>query len=402
MPLSYSANQPISVSRASTGKWLLLFFSIALAAVTILALQFLDRFYVETEQLLDDIQFAQDSGPWIEKGNSNASVSEGRLTLSNTAGANQSVYQNVAVDTPAFYQFDFEAGTNDVVPISEEEWARATVAVIFRNAEGERTGSQTISRLVGTESMMSFSSQVLIREDVSSIDYAFQLFRSHGEFTVTNPVVSRLAELPLYTGVKIAIIVAWIALIALLGFVVMKYAGVWYFAALALCGGVALVGVMMPEALMTELTQRMSARLPEAFLNGSREVLGKIYAGNAFVNEGSEISKIGHFLIFALLGILLGLWWQKIGIEFAIICIGAFAFCTEALQMLVNGRTTSTGDLITDTVGGIFGLIIGAFLLWCFQSVKKLVKKSPDPDDDSDPDDYSDPMRDLDAGYENR
>lgn len=98
----------------------------------------------------------------------------------------------------------------------------------------------------------------------------------------------------------------------------------------------------------------------------------------------------------------MGLWWQKIGIEFAIICIGAFAFCTEALQMLVNGRTTSTGDLITDTVGGIFGLIIGAFLLWCFQSVKKLVKKSPDPDDDSDPDDYSDPMRDLDAGYENR
>lgn len=379
--------------RAQVGKWVLVVLAVVLAIVTIYSLRNIDRFFVEKEQLLVDPQFLSGKAHWEEQGSSKISTSGNQLVITNNLGASHSVFQTVAVEPPAFYRFDFDAGVKDVVPTREDVWAKASAAVVFYDKNGERRGSTTIAYLEGSQAIKSYSENLLIRES-ASIEFAFRLFSAGGEFMIANPVISRLQEFPFYKNVRIAIVVAWLLFSGLLLFLLWRLAGAWNLLALiALCGA-ALVGVMMPEAMMSAVNQKIAGLLPQIFFTESRRLLGFIYEGNKFISAGSEVSKVGHFIVFTLLGVFAGLRWKKVGIFFALACIAVFAFVTEALQMLVNGRMTSVGDLITDIVGGIIGLAIGVALLWCFQAMRRLVKKP-----DQTPEEYSANSENFDENY---
>ena len=54
--------------------------------------------------------------------------------------------------------------------------------------------------------------------------------------------------------------------------------------------------------------------------------------------------------------------WRKYGIYFALAAIAVLALATEALQTMVYGRTTSVGDLVVDTAGGLTGLLVGVLI----------------------------------------
>ncbi len=376
--MNYSIDPLCQSRRVKVVKWALLSLSVLLAMLTISSLRYVDRFYVEQAQLLEDPVFLSGKIQWKQKGRGEVATSGNRLTITNNIGSNHIVFQNVVVDTPSFYQFEFDAGVKNVEPTSDEDWARASVAIIFRDTNGERTGSTMLADLVGSQAIKSFSEKLLLRESLGSIDLAFRLYNSKGQFTVANPIVSRLQEFPFYQKIRSTLVFSWFFVLAILIFLLVRLASIRNLFALAFLVTVALAGVVMPEGIMTAVNQKIAGLLPQSLLTESRRLLGLLYDGNKFINPGAEVSKIGHFLIFTLLGIFAGFNWQKIGIFFAIISIASFAFVTEALQMLVNGRTTSVGDLITDVVGGFFGLVIGIILVWCVQAVRKL-KKIPDP-----------------------
>ncbi len=366
----------VPAGRSQLLKWAVLSVAVGLAILTVFSLRSVDRFYVEKEQLLEDAQFLSGKTHWKEKGSSQTSTAGNRIVITNNLGASHSVFQNVVVDTPAFYKIDFDAGVRDVVPAGKEKWARAGVAVIYRDKNGKRTGSSTVVGLVGSKAIQPYSKTLLLWKDLGSVDISFRLYNAGGEFVVANPAMSRLQEFPFYKNMRMGIVVAWCILLLALVYLLFRFGGIWNLLVVMTLGGVAIVGVMMPESTMTILNQWLAGLIPTSFLTESRRILGFVYEGNRFVNPGSEVSKIGHFVVFSLLGFFAGLRWQKIGLLFALTCIAAFAFITEALQTLVYGRTTSFGDLIIDMIGGAIGLVIGVFLLWCYQSLKTLLRES--------------------------
>ena len=355
-------DSPQSTHGSGRLKWVLLLIVLLLSALTYLAMRHVDRFGIETEQLLEDPGFLEGDSHWNIEGSSDTSYTDKQLKITNNPGASNSVFQNVVVDTPAFYRFSYDAGVNEVVPTSPEEWALASIAVIYRDEGGERTSSKMITMLSGTEPSTAYTEDLLLTESIASIDFAVRLYRAGGEFFVSNPIMSRLEELALYKGVRIAIVVAWLLLTAVIVFFSLRVLKIWHLLILAACGGAALVGTMMPEALMTVVSQKVAGLMPESFLSGLRTVLGRIYTDNNFAHAGTEVSKLGHFVVFAFFGLFAGLLWRKYGIYFALAAIAVLALATEALQTMVYGRTTSVGDLVVDTAGGLTGLLVGVLI----------------------------------------
>ena len=211
----------------------------------------------------------------------------------------------------------------------------------------------------------------MFAETIASIDVAARLYRAGGEFFLTEPVMSKLMELPLFKGVRIAVVLAWLMLCAAIAFFSVRVLKIWQLLMLAGLGGAALVGAMLPEPSMTVITQKVAGLFPESVLTNLRTVLGNIYTDNKFAHAGTEISKLGHFMVFACFGLVMGLMWRRCGIYFGIAAIVVLALATEALQTMVYGRTTSTGDLIVDVLGGLTGLFFGVLIAGLLASVIK-------------------------------
>lgn len=333
-----------------------------LSLVTYLVTQFVDRFGVEEEQLLQNASFLDDGANWQKQGPQPVDFQDNQVRIHNGPGASQAVFQNLEVDTPAYYRFSYSAETKEVVSTSPEDWALASVAVIYYDDNGERTGSKTLASLVGTESAAHFTEDILLIDTVASIDFAARLYRAGGEFVVSDPIVTRLKELTTYKAFRYFIIAAWVLLLGFIFYAVAQVCRLWQVLILAGLAGVALLGTMMPEAIMTVLTQKVAGLLPESFLVELRSILSRLYGESRFSEAGTEVSKLGHFLIFLCFGLFVGLVWRRCGIYYAIAAILVFSIVTEVLQTLVYGRTTNISDLILDNTGGLIGLVIGVGL----------------------------------------
>lgn len=230
--------------------------------------------------------------------------------------------------------------------------------------------------LSGTQPSSQFTEDVLLTDSVASVDFSARLYRAGGEFSVSEPVVSRLKELPVYKGVRYSIIVAWVVLLVFIVYVTHRFIRVWQMLLLLAMVGGTLVGTMLPEATMTLLTQRVAGLVPEPYLIKLRCILASIYGQGRFSDAGTEMSKLGHFLVFICFGLFAGFQWRKSGIYYALAAILVFAVVTEALQTLVYGRTTNIGDLIVDGAGALLGLVVGIVLA---AGISLFIKPPPVP-----------------------
>lgn len=354
---------------------ILLVLAMVLALVTQFCMQHLERFYVSETQLLVDPQYSAGGSHWDEKGRGVTSFLDNRVTIINSADVNHSVFQNIKVDALEYYRFSIKAGVEGVVPGSSEDWALASVYVIYRDETGNRIGSSSISRLKGSKQPLTYSKQLLMMKSVSSIDLAFRLLRAEGKFTVSEPVVSRLQEYLFFKILRILIIFAWLVFAAVTAWMVFRVLKVWQMLLYIVLVGIALVGTMMPGDLLSDLTVKIADLLPESLLVGMQAVLSGVYGESNFTDPGRGVSKLGHVLIFLCIGILAGLSWHRIGVIFAATCLAVFALVTEALQTFVFGRSTTFSDIVLDCVGGFSGLFIGLLIIFVIELVKSPAEK---------------------------
>lgn len=344
-------------------KWAILVTALLFSVLTYFFTHFVVRFGVEKEQLLRNDTFAHGAAEWQEEGSEVVDFGNNQVKIANSPGASHAVSQNIVVDVPAFYRFGYTLQVNEVVPDSPEEWALASVAVIYYDADGKRSGSRMLSSLSGTEPPRRFSEELLLRESVASVDFSVRLYRAGGELILSDPVVSQLRELTVYKALMISVIVLWTMLSAFIVYLLMRFFRAGQVLTLAAMASIALIGVMMPETTMTELTHKLAGEVPGPSLVHLRSILSVLYADNKFSAAGTEVSKLGHFTIFMCFGVFAGLYWRRCGIYFAFAAIFVFAVVTEALQTLVYGRTTNYIDLILDTAGGLLGLVFGIVLV---------------------------------------
>lgn len=363
-------------------KWLVLILLLILSLATLFALQNVDRFYDEKAQLLSDPEFLEGDRHWGVAQPSGIVYSGKRLSITNGPGASNRVFQNILVETPAYVRFSFDGGAKNIVP-GEQDWARASGTIIYRNKAGERVGSKMIATFDGTSAMKSFSHTELLREHLGSVDISFRLLESVGTFNVGNPVFSVLQEYPFYKNLKKIIIGFWVVAIAFLAFLALRVLSWLQVSVLMLLGVGVLAGTLMPEFMMSAINFKLASALPESILSNTRRILTGVYGIEKLAGPGAEVSKLGHFIAFALIGVVVGFVSNRIGVIFGAACIVVFALLSEALQFLVGGRTPSMSDLAIDSSGGLLGLIIGLICLLLFGLFRAQAKTTSEVPDDS-------------------
>lgn len=357
-------------------KWLILAMLLLLSLLTMYLLVSVDRFHVANPQLLIDPQFQQGNRFWQESGSEQVTFDGESASILNSSGASHSISQNVKIDTPAYIQFSFTGSSNNVVPGSKE-WARASGTIIYRDRQGDRVSSHMSAVLDGTIENKKYTHLELLREQLGSIDIVFRLLQAGGEFTVSDPVLSLLEEAPFYNKMKVIILVVWLGLLfwlSVTAYRMMSRKLLSLFMVLAIAVAIA---VLMPQHLMVEITQKIAASTPHLFLSSTRTFLFQVFGINDLAGTGAEVSKLGHFAAFLLIGLLASRVSFQLGVIFTVAAISVFALLTESLQLLVVGRSPRVSDFALDVAGGVIGLLLGVCCHYIYAFTKHKFSEQP-------------------------
>ena len=345
-------------------KWAVLILLGMLSLLTGLLLTQVDQFYVEKEQLLQDPVFLTNG--WTEEGSNAAIFTAGAVTIENShAGVSHTVYQTVPIESAGYYQWSYQAATEDVSR-GDKHWHRANVTAIHRDHSGRKLTHQAITQLEGTTAMRPYSTIVYFDDDVKSVDMSFRLLHSSGKFTVKEPVISRMETFQLYKLVTYGLSAAWVLVLLVLMVLAVRNLSVALLVPLTVLICVTLVGVLMPEDLINKVSGSLTVLIPDGLRDMSRAFFARLYGVSDLGSGATEVSKLGHIVVFFLIGALVGVFYRRIGLVYGVAAIIVFAFLTESLQLLVYGRSSSWVDASIDAVAAMAGLIPGILMAVMF------------------------------------
>ena len=87
-------------------------------------------------------------------------------------------------------------------------------------------------------------------------------------------------------------------------------------------------------------------------------------------NAGFPVDKVGHFIIFACLGVSVGRYFSKefadsatLGVILTILSCAFFGMCDEIYQSLIPGRSVQLTDFGADCLGALSGGLVYLILL---------------------------------------
>ena len=229
------------------------------------------------------------------------------------------------------------------------------------DANGERFNSAAGVFLYGTKGKKSYTGDYEITSRAASVDISIRLMNATGSLEVGDLKLSKLSFNEGYVKLQFATFIVWGLVLAWLIALALQYATRMQLIGILVLMALAFVGTLLPPKVISTASLLIADLLPDSLIDGSRGILAILYGHDALTPVAGEIRKIGHFLVFLVLGFLVGFGSKKIQLFFAAASISVFALVTEVLQTLIYGRSPSTVDFIVDCVGGVIGLGIGVF-----------------------------------------
>jgi len=326
-----------------------------------------ERFSTINPQLLQDSSFVEKEY-WTTNDDSAVSYKNDTVTINSSVANSRHIKQSLTVNAPAYLKFSMEAGAKGLIP-SDLKWAGAQATVIMYDDQEERIASGKLFQFKTSTAIRGYSRFIYAPEGVKRIDAVVGVYRSDGELIFHSPVLALLAEKNSYKALWVITVICWVLLGALtLLYLMKRLRKIW--ALVTIIGAGALMsGVLSTESSITHLSSVIAESLPDSFLGVLHWMITSIYGSNVVTGLSAEVSKLGHFATFLALGCVLGWELRKISVVFAIVFILAVAFATEALQILVNYRSSSLKDIYVDLSGGGTGIVIGLIFHFLFDRV---------------------------------
>lgn len=342
--------------------YLSLIATLIVAIVTYVMLSSVERFITVDRQLLQDSLFEDGNMHWIASDDRAVSYENNVVTIFSNEAKSWTVKQSLVVSAPAFVRFSIDASAEKIEP-SNLSWSGALAALFMFDENKERFDSNGLFQLKAPREVRSYEQVIYLPESAKRIEVVMGLYRSEGKVMFRSPALALVAEKNSYKLLRAFALVCWISLGVYLAFYIKKRLSNIWISIILLGAVVLLAGVLSSEASISALSGKIGELMPDSFQGGLHWVVTNIYSSGDVSGLSAEVSKLGHFAAFVLLGVLFGFMLGKVNIVFAILFILAAAFATEALQMLVNDRTASLKDVFVDLSGGGVGLCVG----WIFR-----------------------------------
>lgn len=339
-------------------RWLVLLGLLISAAITYGVMTSLEQFYVVDQQVIVDPAFHEPDRYWKQKNNSVVSYTGATVNIDNSDISSDVISQKIKIEGPLFVRFSVEAGGEGIEP-GAKHWSGGAASVVFFGKNGARLGQNTVVKLKNTSPIQSYSKVFYLNKKVASVVVNVRFLNAKGRFSVRSPELSILAELPKYKNVKMFLFVFWSLVALCLTIWFLRVLPIKTFVWICVWSVLVILGVLIPGGIISGLNTEIFDVLPRG-IAASVQTLSTFFFGSFDSNSPSAgISKIGHFLVFLLIGILVGKSFRTIGIAYGIALMTVFAIVTESLQTLVFGRSTSLRDVYIDLSGGLLGITVG-------------------------------------------
>lgn len=342
-----------------TVRWLFLLWLLISAAVTYFSMSNLEHFVVVDHQILNDPNFREADRYWKQKKKSTISYSGSSINIDNTVVSSEVIAQHINISGPVFVRLSVEVGSEAIFP-NEKPWSGGSVAIIYYGKDRTaRLGQNTLVTLKRAGPIRSYSKVLYLNKNVESIDVTLRLLNAKGQFSARNPKLSILAELPNYVTVKMLLVYYWCFVAFSFLILLYKIFPIRFFVGIGSLSVVAIVGIILPGEIITGFNQSLFNQLPEGLAVIVQRLSVIVLGSFDSTAPSAGISKLGHFLVFFLIGVLVGKAFRRLGLIYGVALLAVLAIVTEALQLLVFGRSTLLHDVYIDLSGGILGLLFG-------------------------------------------
>ncbi len=323
------------------------------------------RYQATSKELIINQHFSDGLVGWQAKGRKSMQSLEGNtFTMRIEQPHRTQLLIQSFFELPAgTYQVRADIQLTDVIQ-GKDNWHNAGIIVATYNADGGRSQSYDITTTSGTIPWQSIEQVIELGSASPRLDIVVRMLKSPGALKVRNISFTRVAQAPYHDLLRLVFTVLW-ALFGIATLLTLEKLNptFWAKTILLVVGVIALLGILAPKHIITNINNQVAALLPSSISTGLNHLFRNLLQ-LPLLDQPAQFSKFGHFLIFTLLAIIIKVGFRSAHWLRTLFVLVYIILASETVQMLTNARSATTTDLLIDGAGVLVGLLVAGLILF--------------------------------------
>ena len=317
------------------------------------------RFLIDSVERLPNGDFDQELDGWQWSPGSQPTVADGTLTLSaGTRGTRPQVWQNFPPpEAGTHYRFSAELATQDLLP-GAQDWEKARFMLFRPQGEKINAGPIQIGSLALDRDWQTVARVVSFGEAVGRLRVTLEIVHASGTFQARNLSIREAFTNPVYPPIYYSLLTLWILYASGLALCAYRFRHAIAFPRLlwplAFLVG---LGLVMPGSAKLALISALNAVVPFTF-DAITQAMGRPITQIHYLTEWLSAERVGHFVLFGLLAVLLRLSLPSAGRQQFLLLLLLICLGTEVLQFFAPGRSPTLADAAVDLAGMMLALAL--------------------------------------------
>lgn len=337
-----------------------IFIIAAMTAITLLSFTFYPQYRTTGDQLLINHQFENGFSGWERSGEErHSNLVDNTLILSQEDDKYSTrVFQPIrGEELKGSYLLSGEMRPLNL-KAGDKNWQRGGLVLARFDDAGKRIASYSVTSQEGTLGWATHEDIITIPAPTTHMAVIARLLESTGELHIRSVSLTPVEKQLWADTVKYALIAFWaLALLTVIVVNIKDHGASVPLIILAGLSALALLGTLMPKEVVIDLDARIMLAIPESASQYIKTVFNTLFPGY-IKHSNQEISKLGHWLIFALLSFFVITVFRKSHWLLITLSLLVLAAATETMQFLTPARHPHIYDFIIDGIGVLSGLII--------------------------------------------
>lgn len=259
-----------------------------------------------------------------------------------------------------FLRLACDLSTREVIA-GPEPWMSSRVILVFHDRHGApmRHLPHVVASLTGTNQWQRHETVFPVPEEASQIRVAVQLAGASGTMWVRNISLRPVMESGIFPRIRASALIVWLITLAWLAGPLFRWIkGSPQGRSIAIVGILIIISTLSPDSAKEQIAHRLfpSVTAPHAANTSPIDSYNQFRFTPLLAEP--DLFKAGHFILFALLGLIATLRQPKSLPSSLLPHLFIFALTTEVLQLFAVGRSAQLGDFLIDSTGITVGAVL--------------------------------------------
>jgi VanZ family protein len=341
---------------------------VILAVFTLAVAVFIGRFEEINSELLINPGFDDGLSRWEQAGGYGTIAIDDQKTVtihSSDSSHVVSLTQSITCPTTSkLMKLSADIKVADIVPGGPSDGFNARLSLIGIDSNGQRLPFDArVTALLGSHHWKRYSRVFNLPADTEKVEISAQLLYATGTMWIKKVSLKEVFEKPAFPYLMSSSIMLWtIFLVWLLYPVILGCRGIVLQWIVSLMIVSVLLGTLISGSIFDQYHKDAVTGFEKMSIQGTASEdprqSGKTETNEIISKVLPYSKKIGHFILFGILGIIFPLVSPQKGKAQLLLIIAMLAGATEFLQFFVEGRSPSFLDWVIDMAGAVFGFLL--------------------------------------------